>query len=135
MAAIISRRRIGRYCAWRLGDDPGASSNGCRFYVYVGKACEAWLDYEDLDTAVIENPGEPVFDRATMEEIVMEDVARIREIRRGPTRVHEELQHHLLEMLRDLGVRDPLVLWHFVEALWRAETEQNAEADEASSSR
>ena len=87
------------------------------------KACEAWLDYHDLDAAVTENPGEPVFDRATMEEIVMEDVERIREIRSGSTGIHSDLQRHLLEMLRDLGVRDPLVLWHFVEALWRAEAE------------
>ena len=66
MIARIQRRRAGVYCARRLGDDPSHSSTGCRFYVYLGKACAAWLDYHDLEVAVAENPGEPVFDRAVM---------------------------------------------------------------------
>ena len=66
MIARIQCRRAGVYCARQLGDDPSHSRTGCRFYVYLGKACDAWLDYHDLDVAVAENPGEPVFDRAVM---------------------------------------------------------------------
>jgi hypothetical protein len=66
MTVRINSRRAGVYCARKLGDEPCHSSTGCRFYVYVGRACAAWLDYHDLDVAVAENPGEPVFDRATI---------------------------------------------------------------------
>jgi hypothetical protein len=69
MIAIVRNRRAGIYCAHHLGDDPSRSSTGCRFYVYVGRACEAWLDYHDLDAALEENPGEPVFDRAITEDV------------------------------------------------------------------
>jgi hypothetical protein len=68
MIAIVRNRRAGIYCAHRLGDEPSRSSTGCRYYVYVGRACEAWLDYHDLSTALDENPGEPVFDRTIADE-------------------------------------------------------------------
>lgn len=130
MAVIVESRRLGEYCAFRLGDDPFESARGCRYFVYVGKGCEAWLDYHDLDVALIENPGQPVFDRASMEDIVREDLRRIGETRGRLSAVQIHLQRHLFEMLRDLGVRDPMILWHFLEALWRAENEEVAQTDE-----
>jgi hypothetical protein len=72
MNAIVPGRQVGIYCSSRLGDEPGSSSNGCRFYVYVGRTCEAWLDYHDLDTAMAENPGEPIFDRVAMTADLLE---------------------------------------------------------------
>ena len=68
MIPIIKSRRAGVYCALHLGDDPNRSSTGCRFYVYIGRACAAWLDYHDLETALEENPGEPIFDRTVTED-------------------------------------------------------------------
>ena len=76
MIARIQRRRAGVYCARQLGDDPSRSSTGCRFYVYLGKACEAWLDYHDLEVAVAENPGEPVFDRLITTDAAWEALVR-----------------------------------------------------------
>lgn len=69
MLPIIRNRRTGVYCAYHLGDAPNRSSTGCRFYVYVGRSCEAWLDYHDLNAALEENPGEPVFDRTVTEDL------------------------------------------------------------------
>ena len=72
MNAIVPGRQVGIYRSSRLGDDPGSSSNGCRFYVYLGRTCEAWLDYDDLDTAMAENPGQPIFDRVAMTADLLE---------------------------------------------------------------
>jgi hypothetical protein len=72
MYAIVPGRQVGIYCSSQLGDDPGSSSTGCRFYVYIGRACEAWLDYHDLDTAMAENPGAPIFDRVAMTADLLE---------------------------------------------------------------
>ena len=120
MAAIIDSRRLGVYCALRLGDDPAHSGTGCRFYVYVGKACAAWLDYHDLDAAMAENPGQPVFERATMADILLEHVQRLSDTTPGSSAVHDDLQYHLLKMLRDLGMQDQMILWHAAQALWCA---------------
>ena len=120
MAAMIDTRRVGVYCALRLGDDPSQSSTGCRFYVYMGRACAAWLDYHDLNTAMAENPGQPVFDRATLEEILLEHLQRLSETETSASAVQNDLQYHLLRMLRELGVRDEMILWHAAQALWRA---------------
>jgi hypothetical protein len=68
MIPIIKSRRAGVYCALHLGDDPSRSSTRCRFYVYIGRACEAWLDYHDLETTLEENPGEPICDRTVTNE-------------------------------------------------------------------
>ena len=72
MNTIVPGRQVGIYRSSRLGDDPGSSSTGCRFYVYIGRACEAWLDYHDLDTAISENPGQPIFDRVVMSADLLE---------------------------------------------------------------
>ena len=72
MHSIVPGRQVGIYCSRRLGDDPGSSGTGCRFYVYVGRTCEAWLDYDDLDAAMAENPGEPIFDRVAVTAELLE---------------------------------------------------------------
>lgn len=40
-----------------------------RYYVYLGSGCNEWLDYETLEDAVQENPGEWVFDRVTKQPV------------------------------------------------------------------
>jgi len=119
MAAMIEGPRVGVYCSSRLGDNPDQSRSGCRFYVYVGRACEAWLDYHDLDAAVAENPGQPVFDRASMKDILLEELQRLNG-RPGVGSANGDFPFHLFKMLRDVEVRDQTVLWHAAQAVWHA---------------
>jgi hypothetical protein len=66
--AVSSGGRAGLYCAYHLGDEPTFSRSGCRYYVYIGRTCEAWLDYQSIETAEDENPGQPIFERGAFEE-------------------------------------------------------------------
>lgn len=36
-----------------------------RYHVYTGPACTVWLEYDNLDDAIAENPTEWVWDRET----------------------------------------------------------------------
>jgi hypothetical protein len=111
MSAMIDSARVGVYCTLRLGDDPERSRTGCRYYVYISRTCESWLDYRDIDTAVAENPGQPVFDRANVKEILLEQIDRMTGTANGESPIQTEMRIRLLKMLRDLGVRDDRLLW------------------------
>lgn len=116
----VRGHEVGVYCAWSLGDEPEQSRTGCRFYVYVGRSCEAWRDYHDLDTAAAENPGEPVFDRASVTEILLDQMQRLNNASSAEDSVQSPLKIELFRMLRDLGTGDEMVLWSAAQACWRA---------------
>ena len=123
----IRRHEVGLYCAWSLGDEPEQSRTGCRFYVYVGRSCEAWRDYHDLDTAVAENPGEPVFDRATVTDILLDQMKHLSRNSSANDSLHH-LKVELFRMLRDLGAGDEMVLWSAAQASWSARQQEQVEA-------
>lgn len=126
---------VGVYCARSLGDEPEQSRTGCRFYVYVGRSCEAWRDYHDLDTAVAENPGEPVFDRATVTDILLDQMERLSSVPSADDSVQRHLKIELFRMLRDLGTGDEMVLWSAAQACWSARRLEHANGHRAPGAR